>query len=204
MSGAWSVFLKITTDSIVSRLHNYHWTNILSRYLWQLVHRRTSSQLLWHFAIVQQNKQEYKQSDCIIALNRVLLDFLHLSWNFFLSNTSNIGMLHWPSWLLTLVFQGRLYRIPHTRLWATRNLCMCHILKLHHNCDGYMGVQKEWKSSVFNCIEHMEKQTRSLFSVQYWYRICLWMSLSFDSSVCSKLPDICSGNRFYALTTRYQ
>jgi len=67
-------------------------------------------------------------------------------------------MLHWIWWLLTLVLQGRLYRALHPKLYATRNLCMRDFLKLHHNWDAYMGVQKERKSTFLTALEHREKE----------------------------------------------
>jgi len=55
------------------------------------------------------NTDEYKQSDCIKALNHMLLDFLHLSRNrymYFRSRASKVGMLHWTWWILTLALQA--------------------------------------------------------------------------------------------------
>jgi len=39
-----------------------------------------------------------------------------------------------------------------------------------------MGVQKERKITFLTAFEHREKEARSLFAAQYWYRSCLWMS----------------------------
>ena len=97
-------------------------------------------------------------------------------------------MLHWTWWLLTLALQGKLYRALHPKLYARRNLCMYDFLKLHHNWDAYMGVQKERKSTLLTAFEQREKQARSLFAAQYWYRSCLWMSLSSESSVPNIIP----------------
>jgi len=36
-----------------------------------------------------------------------------------------------------------------------------------------MGVEKERKSKFLTAFEHREKEARSLFAVQYWYRSCL-------------------------------
>ena len=44
------------------------------------------------------------------------------------------------------------------RATATRNLCMRDFLKLHHNWDAYMGVQKERKSTFLTAFEHPEKE----------------------------------------------
>jgi len=41
------------------------------------------------------------------------------------------------------------------------------LLKLHHNCDAYMGVQKERKRTSLIAFEHREKEARSLFAAQY-------------------------------------
>ena len=97
-------------------------------------------------------------------------------------------MLHWTWWLLTLAVQGKLYRALQPKLYATRNLCMHDFLKLHHNWDAYMGVQKERKSTFLTAFEQREKEVRSLFAAQYWYRSCLWMSLSSEISVSNKIP----------------
>jgi len=72
---------------------------------------------------------------------------------------------------------------------------MHDFLKLHHNCDAYMGVQKERKRTFLTAREHREKEARSLFAGQYWYRSCLWMSLSSESTVSQTIPHICSGQQ---------
>ena len=125
----------------------------------------------------------------------MLLDLLHLSRNRYLylhSRASKVGMLHWTWWLLTLALQGRLYRALQPKLYATRNLCMHDFLKLHYNWDisihHYMGVENERKSTFLTAFEQREKEAHSLFAAQYWYRSCLWMSLSSDSSVSNKIP----------------
>ena len=74
------------------------------------------------------------------------------------------------------------------KLYATHNLCMHDFLKLHHNCDAYISVQKERKTMFLTRFEHREKEARSLFAAQYWYRGCLWMSLSSESSVFNTIP----------------
>ena len=51
-----------------------------------------------------------------------------------------------------------------------------------------MGVQKERKSTFLTAFEQREKEARSLFAAHYWYRSCLWMSLSSESSVSNKIP----------------
>ena len=82
---------------------------------------------------------------------------------------------------------GRLYRALQPKLYATLYLCMHDFLKLHHNWDAYMGVQKERKSTFLTAFEQREKEARCLFAGQYWYRSCLWMSLSSESSVSNKI-----------------
>jgi len=64
---------------------------------------------------------------------------------------------------------------------------MRDFLKLHHNCDTCMGIQKENKSTFLTAFEHREQEARSLFVAQYFYRSCLWMSLSSESSVSSTI-----------------
>jgi len=44
---------------------------------------------------------------------------------------------------------------------------MYDFLKLDHNCDDNMGVQKERKSTFSTAFEHREKEARSLFAAQY-------------------------------------
>jgi len=65
---------------------------------------------------------------------------------------------------------------------------MNDFLKLHHNCDAYMDVQKEQQSTFLTAFEHLKKEAHSLFAAQYWYCSCLWMCLSSDSSVSSIIP----------------
>jgi len=65
---------------------------------------------------------------------------------------------------------------------------MHDFLKLHHNCDAYMGVQKERKSTFLTAFKHREKEACSFFAAQYWYRSYLWMSLSSESSVSNTIP----------------
>ena len=98
-------------------------------------------------------------------------------------------MLHWTWWLLILAFQGKLYRALQPKVYATRNLCMHDFLKLHHTWDAYMGVQKERKSTFLTALEQREKEARSLFAAQCWYRF-LSMSLISESSVwvSNKIP----------------
>ena len=65
---------------------------------------------------------------------------------------------------------------------------MHDFLKLHHNWDAFMGVQKERKITFVTEFEQREKEARSLFAAQYWYRSCLWMSLLSESSVSNTIP----------------
>jgi len=44
---------------------------------------------------------------------------------------------------------------------------MHDFLKLRHNCDVYMGIQKERKISFLTAFEHRGKEARSLFAAQY-------------------------------------
>jgi len=46
-------------------------------------------------------------------------------------------------------------------VYATRNLCMHDFLKFHQNCDAYMGVQKERKSTFLTTFEHREEEAGS-------------------------------------------
>ena len=43
---------------------------------------------------------------------------------------------------------------------------MHDFLKLHHNWDEYMGVQKERKITFLTAFEQLEKEARSLFAAQ--------------------------------------
>ena len=51
-----------------------------------------------------------------------------------------------------------------------------------------MGAKKERKSIFLTAFEHREKEARSLFAAQCWYRSCLWLSLSSESSVSNAIP----------------
>jgi len=44
---------------------------------------------------------------------------------------------------------------------------MHDFLKLHHNCDAYMGVKKERKITFLTAFEQREKEARNLFAAQY-------------------------------------
>jgi len=50
---------------------------------------------------------------------------------------------------------------------------MHDFLIFHHNCDAYMGVEKERKSTFLTAFEPREKEAPSLFAAQYFYRSCL-------------------------------
>jgi len=52
---------------------------------------------------------------------------------------------------------------------------------------------QERKSTFFTAFEHREKDARSSFVAQDWYRSCLWMSLSSESTVSSTSPYVYSG-----------
>jgi len=78
-----------------------------------------------------------------------------------MANFSALGMRPHP-------LHPRVVRLClHPKLYATRNLCTPDFLNLHHNCDAYMGVQKERKSTFLTALEHREKEARSLFAAQY-------------------------------------
>jgi len=47
---------------------------------------------------------------------------------------------------------------------------MHDFLKFRHICDAYMGVENERKSIFLTGFEHGEKEARSLFVAQYFYR----------------------------------
>ena len=50
------------------------------------------------------------------------------------------------------------------------------------------GRTKGTKKYVLTAFEHREKEARSLFAAQYWYRSCLWMFSSSESSVSNTIP----------------
>ena len=134
-----------------------------------------------------------KQSDCIKARNRMLLDFLHISrkrYVFFLNRASKVGILYWTWWLLTLTLQGRLYRAFYPKLQATRKLCMHDFLKFSiivmYTWDYKSTFTKN--RAFLAAFEHREKEARCLLAAQYWYRNCLWISLSCESSVSNTIP----------------
>jgi len=69
---------------------------------------------------------------------------------------------------------------------------MHDFMKFHHNCDAYMVVQKERKSTFLTAFEYREKEDRSLFAAQFFIAIV-------SECLCHKypvqLPDICIGYR---------
>jgi len=65
---------------------------------------------------------------------------------------------------------------------------MLDFLLFHHTWNALMGVHKERKSTFLTAFEHRQKEACSLFAAQYFYRSCLWMSLSSESSVFSTAP----------------
>jgi len=81
---------------------------------------------------------------------------------------------------------------------------MHDLLKLHHNCDAYMGVQKERKSSFLTAFEHREKAAHSLFAAQCWYRSCLYVFVIWELSIQYYPQIVVLVNRFYVLTTQFQ
>ena len=56
----------------------------------------------------------------------------------------------------------KVYRALQPKLWATCNLWMYVFLKSHHNCDAYMDVQKERKSTFFTAFEKSGKRGSQL------------------------------------------
>jgi len=46
---------------------------------------------------------------------------------------------------------------------------MHDFLKLRHDCDAYMSVEKERKGTFLTAFEHQEKEAHSLLAAQYWY-----------------------------------
>jgi len=95
-------------------------------------------------------------------------------------------MLQWTWWLLTLALQGRLYRALQPKLYATRNLCMHDFVKLHHNWDAYMGVQK--RKNTFNCIWTTGKRGSQLVCCTILISQLSLKSSSTESSVSNKIP----------------
>jgi len=89
-----------------------------------------------------------------ISIQNLLIDSLLTP----IVESTYLNLMSHESWLLTLALQGRLYRALHPKLYATRNLCMHDFLKFHHNCDAYMGVQKERKTTFLTAFEHREKR----------------------------------------------
>jgi len=92
------------------------------------------------------------------------------------------------SWPLTLVLQGRLYRAPHPKLWATRNLCMHDFLKFHHNFYACIGVQKERKRTFLTAFEHWEKRLAACLLHSIFSQLSLNVFVIQYSSVSSTAP----------------
>ena len=56
------------------------------------------------------------------------------------------------------------------------------------------GRAEGTKKYIFTLFELWDKEVRSLSAAQYWYRSCLWLSLSSESSLIQS-PNICSGKQ---------
>ena len=122
-----------------------------------------------------------------------LLDLLHLSRNkcvFFLNTASNVGMLHRTWWVMTTN--------THSPRQAVIELCI-----QNYRPHAIFACMTFWNSTIivmrtwtyirnekvhFNCIWTSGEEARSLIAAQYFYRSCLWMSLSSGSSVSSTAP----------------
>jgi len=122
-----------------------------------------------------------------------LLDLLHRSRNkciFIFNNASNAGMLHWTWWVMTAntrspgqVVQSSAPKIiGHTQsLHAWPSEISPELWCIHRRTKGT-------KSSFLTAFEHREKEARSLFAAQYFYRSFLWMFVSSESSISSTAP----------------
>jgi len=82
---------------------------------------------------------------------------------------------------------GQLYRALHSKLYATRNLCMHDFLKFHHNCDAYTGAQKERKRTFLTAFEHREKRLAACLLHNIFIAV-VSECLSSGSSVSSIAP----------------
>ena len=113
-------------------------------------------------------------------------------------------MLHWTWWLLILALQGRLHRALHPKLYATLNLCMHDFLKLHHNWDAYMGVQKERNSTFLTAFEQRERGSQLVCCTILIWQLSLNVFAIWELSIQYNAQIFVWVNRFYVLATRFQ
>ena len=97
-------------------------------------------------------------------------------------------MLHCTWWLLTLARNGRLYRALHSKIIGYMQSLHAWLPEITPYMWCIHGRTVAMNMYLFNCIWTSGKEARSLFAAQYWYRSCLWMSLSSMSSVSNTIP----------------
>jgi len=64
---------------------------------------------------------------------------------------------------------------------------MDDFLKFHHNCDAYMGVQKERKSTFLTAFDHREKRLAACLLYKIFISV-VSECLSPESSVSNTAP----------------
>jgi len=62
---------------------------------------------------------------------------------------------------------GQVVESAASKIIGYMNLRMNDFFKFRHNCDAYMGIQKEPKCTFLTAFEHRRNKARSLFAAQY-------------------------------------
>ena len=127
-----------------------------------------------------------------------LLDLLHLSRNkciFFLNTASNVGMLDWTWWVMTTntCFPGRVVQSPASKIIDHTQSLHAWLSEIPHNCDAYMGVQKERKSTFLTAFEHRRKRLAACLLQNIFIAVVSECLCHLGAQYPAQLPDICIG-----------
>jgi len=68
---------------------------------------------------------------------------------------------------------------------------MHDFLKFHHNCDAYMGVQKERKSTFLTAFEHREKMLAACLLHNIFIAVVSECLCHLGAQCPVQFPDIC-------------
>jgi len=70
---------------------------------------------------------------------------------------------------------------------------MHDFLKLHHDCDAYMVVQKERKSTFLTAFEHREKRLETCLLRNSYIAVVSECLCHLGAQYPVQLPDMCIG-----------
>jgi len=68
---------------------------------------------------------------------------------------------------------------------------MHDFLKFHHDCDAYMGLQKERKSTFLTAFEHREKRLAACLLHNIFIAVISECLCHLRAQYPAQLPDIC-------------